>query len=561
VKFVMPTSLEGLELPALKDLEAQALAAYTDAKDAVDSESPTEEQVAAVELMAAAVKTLRETVGTISAEQEAAAAAIADRLAAARTSLGDPDNTDGDTADGEPVEGEPVVPADPAAADPASGTAPAALAAAGRPYSAPSQTAIAARAKGAGQLRNTQGRAAHALVASAGISGQEPGVRLDVLSLGELVASQLSRYPSGRGGGTDVRLMNQVATIERNFPAALTADGSKDDMDVLDAAVREASLPGGSLIAAGGWCAPSETVYDLCPELESTEGMVSLPEIGITRGGIRYTSGPDFSSIFNSGAFFCQTEAESIANTVKPCFEIPCPSFVEARLDACGTCVKVGILQQRTYPELVSRWLRGTATAHAHKINAKMLAAMEVASTAVAIPASNAAIASVLNAVDLAVTDMRYRLRMRETTTLELVLPLWAKGLFRADHARRQFMSEEAVTDAMINAWFALRGVAVQWVYDWQDTAFGLPAAATAWPSTLKFMIYPAGRFVRGSSPIIELNTLYDSTMLSTNKQLALFFEEGVALITKCHTSWTYSVPVCPSGTTAGTTATACPIV
>lgn len=547
--FTLPSSLEGLDLAALKDLESKALAAYEEASNAVDADAPTEEQISALEVAADAVKTLRGTIGAVSEQAEAAAAATAERLAAARSSVG------GDTDPLDPEEdGEPADPADVEEGDQA---VPPALAAAGRPYST---AAVAAKTKGKTGLRNTATRTMHALTASAGISGQEAGAALDVFSLGELVSSQLSRYPAGRGA-TDVRLMNQVATIERRLPDALTADGSKDDMDVLEAAVNQSRLPGGSLIAAGGWCAPSETVYDLCPELESTDGMVSLPEITATRGGIRFTSGPDFSSIFNSGAYFCQTEAESMADTVKPCFEIPCPSFTEQRLDACGLCVKVGILQNRTYPELVSRWLRGAMTAHAHKINAKVINSMVNASTAVAIPGTHGAIAPTLNAVELAVIDMRYRLKMRDTSTLEMVLPTWAKGLFRADHARRQFASEESITDAMINAWFTARGVSVQWVYDWQDSAFGLPQAATQWPAELKFLLYPAGRFVRASSPIIEINTLYDSSLLSVNKQLALFFEEGLTVISKCFSSWVYTVPVCPNGATSGPIEHTCPIV
>ncbi len=57
----------------------------------------------------------------------------------------------------------------------------------------------------------------------------------------------------------------------------------------------------GNLVAAAGWCAPSETIYDLC-EQESMDGILSLPEVTADRGGfnIPVDGGIDFSTIFTS---------------------------------------------------------------------------------------------------------------------------------------------------------------------------------------------------------------------------------------------------------------------
>ena len=137
-----------------------------------------------------------------------------------------------------------------------------------------------------------------------------------------------------------------VASLGLSFPDHLIAD-NKDDMAVVASAAKETSLDGGSLVAAGGWCAPSETLYDFCQD-ESTDGLLDLPEIAVTRGGVRHTSGPDFSAIYNAG--FTQTEAQAIAGTTKTCYEVACPNFDEVRLDAIGICIRCRCSPMRPTP-------------------------------------------------------------------------------------------------------------------------------------------------------------------------------------------------------------------
>ncbi len=72
-----------------------------------------------------------------------------------------------------------------------------------------------------------------------------------------------------------------VASLGLSFPDHLIAD-NKDDMAVVASAAKETSLDGGSLVAAGGWCAPSETLYDFCQD-ESTDGLLDLPEIAVAQ--------------------------------------------------------------------------------------------------------------------------------------------------------------------------------------------------------------------------------------------------------------------------------------
>jgi len=114
------------------------------------------------------------------------------------------------------------------------------------------------------------------------------------------------------------------------------------------------------------------------------------------------------------------------------------------------------------------------------------------------------------------------------------------------------------VADSEINAGFSRRGARVQYVYDWQD-AFatcattgspGADTAITALPTSLQFLVYPAGTWVRAVSDVITLNSVYDSTKLATNQVTHLFTETGWAMVRMCPLSRVYTVAICPSGST-----------
>jgi hypothetical protein len=326
----------------------------------------------------------------------------------------------------------------------------------------------------------------------------------------------------------------------------------------------ESRLPGGSLVASGGWCAPSETLYDLC-ELESNDGLLSVPEIGISRGGISWTTGPKFSDIYN-GTGFCYTEQDDIDGDYdgsgggsKPCYTVTCPPFQEARLGLCGLCISAGLLQSRGYPEVIARTTRGALIAHDHKMSASVINAIVAGSTAVTMTAAQAgATAPLLDAIELQVEHYRYSNRMSRSTSLEAVFPYWVHGVVRADLSRRQGLDLLSVTDAQIDGWFRQRGINPQFVYDWQDINGTAATAFKSWPTSLKFLLYAAGTWVKGTSDIITVDTLYDSVLLGTNDYTALFTEEGWLVAKLCEDSRVITIDLCPDGATHGGIDIAC---
>ena len=378
------------------------------------------------------------------------------------------------------------------------------------------------------------------------------------------------------GGQTLVR--HGGAQIERTFPADLRITDTKDASVVLDHATDEHRLQGGSLInavtasvaggasltAAVGWCAPSETIYELC-SLETMDGMLDIPEVQASRGGffVPENGGPNFSVIYDSigdEGDVILTEYDVENGVEKVCVEIPCPDFVEVRLDVAYVCITGSLLQRRGYPEAVTRFTQGAMVALAHKVNESVIARIVAGSGAPVViaadPSGDDAASALLSAVELAIEDMKYRNRMGRTATIEIVLPAWVIAPIRAALARRQGVAAINVTDAEILAAFTTRKAVPRFVYDWQDAYSGLAGgpgaqtAITAWPATVQFLAYPAGTWVKPVRDVVNLDTVYDNALLTLNQYTALFLEDGFNVLKMCADSRLYQVPIDVSGVT-----------
>lgn len=500
--------------------------------------------------------------------------------------------------EGEPEEPPAVTPAAPAATEPAPATT---AAAASTAATVPGVAAVATQTTPAAPSQVPQQTPA-VILAGANNSDFQVGEELTWDKVGAAVEKRFLQYSAFGGAGGSRR--DPIAQFKLEYPKELTASGglAEDATAVIDYAASEKRLPGGSLLASldikrkaaanssapnsltaagSGWCAPSEVIYDLC-ELESSDGLLDIPEINVSRGGIKYTTGPDFSAIYSGAGFFHYTEAQIITGVTKPTMSVPCPSFTDTRLEADGLAIQADLLQLRGYPELIARFVRGAMVAHTHKINQFMINALVTGSTALALPSNvtshtpglgttwytdHSVVSTLLGALDMAITDYKYRQRMQLASTLEVVLPYWVQSWIRADITRRQFLDSDsnvdqfAITMAKMNDWLAARGARVQWVYDWQDAFYwaAYPTGAPSvwqrfgadpttqdfvqdWPHTLQVLVYAAGTWVRGNADIITLDTVYDSTLLAQNKTTQLFTEQGILAAKTCFDSRVYTV-------------------
>lgn len=411
------------------------------------------------------------------------------------------------------------------------------------------QRVVARAAAGAPAPVAPPARALPVITASADVPGFATGsVLKDLGDVTEGFIQRFSAMPRGKVGNVQNRY--GVAQITKPRTDGLSLDKFRSLQDLLQAASVEARLPGGSLTAAGGWCAPSETVYDLCT-IESTDGLWDLPEVQVSRGGLNFTKGPTFEDFYAYAATAFQTEAQAEAGTLKVCIEVECPDFTDVRLDAAYACVSAGILTNAAYPELIRRYIEGTLIAQRHAVSARMIAAAEaITGAAIPIPDVWANALSILHALELVAEGERERFRMSRSATLEVILPFWVRPALRADLANRTGVDLTNVTDAMLDAHFASRGLRVQWLYNYQplDVTAGV---ATDYPETLEMIMYPAGTFVMLTDDVIRLDAVYDSVGLSTNTYTAIFVEEGVALANVCHDPRRISISLAVTGLTA----------
>jgi hypothetical protein len=398
-------------------------------------------------------------------------------------------------------------------------------------------------------------------LAAQGAAGFNVGQKISVADMAQSINSRLSGFnatsymhAAERGSRQSERFT--IAKIPRNFDEKAVVN-SEDPSDAMDFVTNEKNLPGGSLVASGGWCAPSETLYDLVDISEAAD-LISIPEMQINRGGIRHSLGPDYRAVYNNTGF-CYTEAQDLAGDYngagggsKPCTVVPCPDFTETRLGYCGVCISAGLLQQRGYPEAIEDYINKTLNAHAHRVSAAVINSMVAQSgTLIQFPSLQAgAVAPLLTAIDLQATHMRAVNRMERNASIEVVLPTWTDVLVRADLARRLGVDLLSVPEQRINAWFAERQVNPQYVVDWQDISTTAASGFVAAPTGVDFLMYPAGTFIKGSTDSITLENIYDSVLLGRTNYTALFTEDPYLVARRNHDARRVRVPVTPDGAT-----------
>lgn len=552
-------NIQNLSLDEITSLSTEKREAL-DALFAIEG-TPTDEQVKEAEALASDIKAL----SVESDAREAAAAERAEKFANLRNefAVGD-EETEEEKAERERAEAEAeaaaAAEAEEAAAAEAAAAEEEALVAAGKKTGNVKRAARKTPRPAAPQVEEEASKVT--IVASAD-TGFASGQAIDLDQMGEALQSRVRGFsqPSEAMSGADIPMQKfPVAGIKFESPESLVIDSkTTDHMAVLASAMDESRLEGGSLVAAGGWCAPSETIYDLC-EGETLEGLYSLPEVTVKRGGINFTKGPQFSDFYGTpwtnGAGFKQTEAQAIAGTTKDCYTISCPPFQEVRMDAVGLCIKVPILTETGYPELVRRITSGSLTAHQHRLSVEKINRVVALSGAAKDYALNgsglgSSASDSLAGLSIIANKRREQFRLSLTASLEVILPFWVKDMFKDDLGRRNGRDASSVSDAELTAHFTERHLAVQWVYGWQP----LNTVATGtqqlnYPATYQALMYPAGTFVAGVADVINLSAVYDAASLQVNVYTGTFMEQGLLVAEMCYDSDLVTLPVCNAGRT-----------
>jgi hypothetical protein len=554
---------------SVEELESRRAELEASLREIAALDDPTDEQLEQGESLAADIDATQAAID----EKQTAAQSRADRAAALRSRFAEEGDADGgdegqadeaSEADGDQPEETPE--AETSGADaPDNGSTEQAS-------TKPKQRVVAALARKTPRPAAPVGEtfSGITITAAADVPDVPSGAKFAGLTeVGLAAQRKLSMFAAPQGTG-------EVEDLRKYPLAKLQLDYGKDVLDertasvdeVLDRVANESTLESdqgsGSLVAAGGWCAPSETLYDLCGE-EVVTGLVSIPEVAVKRGGLRYTEGTDFSTIY-SAIGFAQTEAQAIAGTTKPCYEIPCPTFSETRLDVIGLCIKIPILTEVGYPEQVKDVTAKALIAHQYKVNADTIGRMLAAAPAAVVATGlGSVMQDSLEIFEQIAVRKRQQYRLGDNKTLEVVLPMHAKAMFRNDMERRNGISlSDVATDNLVAARFRARNLNVQYVYGWQELPLvDVGGTATvrediAWPTTFDALIYPAGTYTRGTADVINLSAVYDAASLATNTYTGLFMEEGTMVFRRCYQPVRVTIPVCTAGRTGAANFT-CP--
>ena len=398
------------------------------------------------------------------------------------------------------------------------------------------------------------------IVASADVPGFTQGGRVEnIEELAKAFHARARMLPISKSGNPEPV---PIAALQREYTFTLDKNATPEQMnEVLKAAADEDVL-----VAAGGWCAPSEISYDFF-NVVCEDGMIDLPTVGLNRGGVQYPTSPSFGDLASDpGIVWPWTEQDDIdavdsASIFKPCVRVECPTFIDRRADCDGFCVTAGNLVDYAYPELIANWLRLVMAIRARATNARIIDIMlngggsgDAITPSIAVDHTGilgATTANLLNSIELSAVDYREKYSMCFDAILEVVLPRWANAVIRADLANRDGINVFSVTDGMIADWANIRGVRLQFVGDWQVRAAGDPGAATAltdWPATMDYMIYAPGTFVRGNSMSLNLGVVRDSVLNATNDHTAAWAEDCYAVLKPGHESRVVTVDNCGSG-------------
>lgn len=408
--------------------------------------------------------------------------------------------------------------------------------------------------------------------ASSEAGGGAVGASMDFLDMGRSVDHRLrsfnaSQYAKAASAGRRMRQQFGVASIQKQYgDLMINTDSPSQIEEILSRAVDQSALPGGSLVASGGWCAPSETIYDIYDCGEVADGLLSIPTVGVNRGGIRFNRGISFNDLLTQTGFH-YTEDQDIAGEYgvdengvgndtegsKPCFKIECVEWDEERLELDGLCLQAGLLQAKGYPEVIADTIRKALIAHEIRMDSRRIAKIAAGSTAVTLPADQVgATAPILTAIELQAQHYRSAGSLGDNTVLEGIFPQWVRGVIRSDLSRRLGVDMISVPNSRINAWFTERQINPQFVRNYQPISGTAAGDFTAWPTSLSFLLYKAGTWLGANSDVLTLDTMYDSTLLGENDYTALFTEEGTMTFMRGCDSREVTLNICPDGATHG---------
>ena len=452
------------------------------------------------------------------AEVEAALDALVEKVhPASETDTGDEDDDDDDDDDQKPA---PEPPPTNDAAEPSKETA-----------IVPDEVITASGTRSRPSLARTRERAPRprveqrpettlTLIAAADLPGISPGATIDLSQVATSFHDK-ARTLNDRGPRVPVARIEGIHPPERTL-----GNNPGENARMLREVVGTPNAV--SLVASGGWCAPSEPIFALFDLAPDTSMLFDVPSLGApVRAGVLVPTFYGIGDVVEDGSgFWNWTEADDIAavppNTtekLKTCLRLPCPTWTECRLEAEGLCVTHGNLADRAWPELTAYWLGLVTAAHMYRISAAKMAKVLGTLTAVAPHADmlkSDIAGDLLNVIALQAADMRSFYRLPRTRAIDVLMPEWILEVLKANMAMRAGVDFMSVTDAQVTGWLAAKGIRPLFSPYYQPISTS-STPATNWPATVEIGMWLSGAYVSLDGGTIDLGVQRDSILNETN--------------------------------------------
>lgn len=411
-----------------------------------------------------------------------------------------------------------------------------------------------------------------ALVASANSPEIPPGTVIRTAN--DLGRALVSAHRASKGyQGPRVEI--PVATAELHYPAdrVLTAGDADGNSRRIMAAQEQIRAAENARAAAGGLCAPLTPTYDL-PGVSVADrpllgAMLRFSAEGNARGGIRTLTPILFDDVFNDAdsSFFWDEDDDIDAlddeNVRKPSTRVTCPDEVETKIYAVGHQVTIGNFLERTFRELIDRYLSLVQAVTARRAEARILTKMHSSTYSKQVTTAEGlgTIKDILSMLDRGTEAWRDRHRTSDDFTLRWVAPRFLRSMMRTDLVREMpgglsLQERFAIADAQIQSLIEARGVNVTWVMDSESGRyFDVQPPTDAhplvrWPSTVKTLLFDEGGWVHLDGGELRTGVIRDS-ILNRRNDAEIFEEFFEAAHWHGIESWSITSDVCPNGWTA----------
>lgn len=346
--------------------------------------------------------------------------------------------------------------------------------------------------------------------------------------LNEAFARKIEEVRTGAGGGGEkhsvVTLLASIAE-ERQLSMGDAATNQKK----IDAVASQTAL-----VASGGYCAPLPVNYDIFGVGSSARPVRdSLPTFGATRGGIRYIAPPLLGAYNDAISLWtAANDANPTSPATKPSLKVSCASELTATADAVTLSLEFGNLMTRAFPELVQRHNQLSLIQHARFAERTLLNKIAAQSTKVTTSHVLGATRDLLLAITNASAAYRNRHRIPRPVRLRAILPEWVRDLVREDIASNLRIENLAVSDSVVDGWFASRGLSITWHMDDTFTSQSNNAPLNELPATIKFWLFAEGTFLFLDGGTLDLGVIRDADLVGTN-DYKTFVEtfEGIAKV------------------------------